>query len=405
MRYFITTISFLVGISALGQTGTPVVPATSTNPLVVAHKGLFSRSSSFDGIAANINGCDPSALYTSVQYRATYVAGLNGCVTGDNSGNIHETIGVQGFATSQNTAVQSVGGSFYGFAHADGVHTFGINPVIQDKAGLSNVTFIGEEIDVQPYNRTAAYAQGYGIALHLINNTNQGGTYPFSAVAVAANVNGGPIPAHWSNGINVEVGALPNSLYNPVLYVQSQCHSSSGANCASPSLLEAFEEYGENHAREAWNLYTAIAAGGDPSDDKFILGHGSGGSLNGPNRQAHIFEIGNGIQLQLDGATSGSVTLSASATGEALNLGSRNATISSKGALSVASCTGCGVPGTLYNAASAPLPSCGATINGEQAVVSDALSPAYLAPYKGGGQMTAPVICSYNGRTYSWVTH
>lgn len=55
--------------------------------------------------------------------------------------------------------------------------------------------------------------------------------------------------------------------------------------------------------------------------------------------------------LTLNGATSGSSVLSASATGGTLNLGSTNATVTSAGALTVTSCTGCGGSvGTLFAA-------------------------------------------------------
>jgi hypothetical protein len=59
----------------------------------------------------------------------------------------------------------------------------------------------------------------------------------------------------------------------------------------------------------------------------------------------------------------------------------------------------------LYSAAGTPLPSCASGIQGEQAVVSDATSPTYMAAYTSGGGITAAVICSYNGSTYSWLTH
>jgi hypothetical protein len=63
------------------------------------------------------------------------------------------------------------------------------------------------------------------------------------------------------------------------------------------------------------------------------------------------------------------------------------------------------LPGVIYSATGTPLPSCASGINGEQAVVSDATSPTYMSTYTSGGGITAAVICSYNGTTYSWLTH
>lgn len=57
---------------------------------------------------------------------------------------------------------------------------------------------------------------------------------------------------------------------------------------------------------------------------------------------------------------------------------------------------------------------CTATIKGEQAVVSDASAPVYLASYTSGGGITTAVICSCatagvaascSGSNYAWLTH
>jgi hypothetical protein len=61
--------------------------------------------------------------------------------------------------------------------------------------------------------------------------------------------------------------------------------------------------------------------------------------------------------------------------------------------------------GVLYSAAGTALPSCASGIQGEQAVVSDATSPTYMGTYTPSGGITSAVICSYNGSTYSWLTH
>jgi hypothetical protein len=63
------------------------------------------------------------------------------------------------------------------------------------------------------------------------------------------------------------------------------------------------------------------------------------------------------------------------------------------------------LPGVLYSAAGTALPTCASGIKGQLAVVSDATSPTYMGAYASGGGITAAVICSYNGTTYSWLTH
>lgn len=62
-------------------------------------------------------------------------------------------------------------------------------------------------------------------------------------------------------------------------------------------------------------------------------------------------------------------------------------------------------PGTIYSAAGVPLPTCSLATKGFREVVSDATNPTYMGAYASGGKVTVEVICSYNGSTYSWVTH
>jgi len=62
-------------------------------------------------------------------------------------------------------------------------------------------------------------------------------------------------------------------------------------------------------------------------------------------------------------------------------------------------------PSVVYSASGTPLPSCKSENKGQQAVVGDASKPTYMGEYKGGGSVTAVVICSANGSSYSWVTH
>lgn len=68
------------------------------------------------------------------------------------------------------------------------------------------------------------------------------------------------------------------------------------------------------------------------------VGTGNCGAPNANNTGGNLSLT----KLNVFGATSGSAVLSASATGGTLNLGSTNATVTSAGALTVASCSGCG---------------------------------------------------------------
>jgi hypothetical protein len=67
----------------------------------------------------------------------------------------------------------------------------------------------------------------------------------------------------------------------------------------------------------------------------------------------------------------------------------------------VTSATGIGP----YSATGTPLPACASGIKGQGAAVSDAVTHTYMSAYISGGAITAAVICSYDGVTYSWRVH
>jgi hypothetical protein len=61
---------------------------------------------------------------------------------------------------------------------------------------------------------------------------------------------------------------------------------------------------------------------------------------------------------------------------------------------------------TPFSAAGTPLPTCTSVNVNSYATVSDQTSaPTYFGAYTSGGTRTAPVLCAYNGSTYSWVTY
>jgi hypothetical protein len=62
-------------------------------------------------------------------------------------------------------------------------------------------------------------------------------------------------------------------------------------------------------------------------------------------------------------------------------------------------------PSVVYSTAGTRLPSCTSEIKGQQAVVGDATNPTYMGAYKSGGSITAVVVCSFNGSSYTWLTH
>jgi hypothetical protein len=129
-----------------------------TNPLNLSalntiSAGTFSNNSSSPSgtntyLNALINGCSPATEVHSVQYNYAMTSGVTGCVTGPAPGSgVYQINGIAGLATSQDANV--VGGYFQGRALGNSMVAWGINPVVQDVAGLtSNVVLFGQELDV-----------------------------------------------------------------------------------------------------------------------------------------------------------------------------------------------------------------------------------------------------------------
>jgi hypothetical protein len=141
------------------------------------------------------------------------------------------------------------------------------------------------------------------------------GNYPFDAFTINTNVPG----AYWRSGLTTYVGAFSNSFGTLLNINANGTATSSSGNYNCPTLLDAYEAYwtGSANANEGWTMGCNVGSGTNPSTDNFKLGHAAG---TAPAGQTHTFELANGIQLQLDGSTSGSASLSASATGGALNI-------------------------------------------------------------------------------------
>ena len=107
----------------------------------------------------------------------------------------------------------------------------------------------------------------------------------------------------------------------------------------------------------------------------------------------------NGLSVSNTGA--GSVTVAAGLYADLPTAGGSNYAIWSHGPALIPIIT----PEILYSTGGTALPSCTSGNDGSTAVVHDATTPTYMGAYTGGGAITAAVICSYNGSTYSWLTH
>lgn len=332
--------------------GTWTKVGSSSSSSTITNAGTFSSSSGFYYLNSQIGGCTSDGFFNQVQFIHSQTTAVGGCVAGPTTGSgVKQVAGGFFAASTQDSGAIGIGLSSYGFALVNGGKAFGINPLAQDVAGLTTgVQLITSEFDTQPYNAPSAYAAGVGAHFALINNTQIGGTYPFDVIQVSSGVNGGVTPANWAHGINFLPNALPET-GGPALYMQA-ITATSGSNHCSPQLFQAFETYwtGSASQKENWQLQACPGSGTNPSSDSLTIST----AFFPPAGQAHNFTLANGINLVLNGLTSGSATLSVAATGGTLNLGSTNATVDQSGNLIVAGCTGCGSGGgvTTFNSRS-----------------------------------------------------
>lgn len=351
------------GQANASQAITPTTVAASTSvvtPLfALTNPGVFSNTvNNFPNLSA-VNGCNLGALFIDVQYTATLTSAVNGCAAGptNSPGTAYNQTSGGFFAATASgigsgTGVsRAVGVNAYSIITGNNTEGYGFNPVVQDfNDGATGQSLIGGEIDTQPQKAASAYANnGFNVlGLHFVlyNQPGQGGIFGPTLFVNATNYG---TPAYWGEIIDVAAGSVCPSGSCPILNINAFTDpATSGNNYGSPSLAFMYETYwtGSASAHASWRGPQAvIASGTNPMADALVWSHAAG-----PAGMVSSFELANGIQLKLDGSTSGSTVLSASATGSTLNLGSTNATVDSNGNLNVTTCTGCGggVP-TLYS--------------------------------------------------------
>lgn len=172
--------------------------------------------------------------------------------------------------------------------------------------------------------RCSTYSSGTVAVKINASNGASGGGSGAGITGIGSQYN---IPYYNSAGSSIQIIGLPGSVFNPATGFTFPAPTGTGAGLTVT---------GDSHSSD---IFVAKMTGGSKGAWVDYLGviHGTSVDLG----------VGAGSgSIELDGLTSGSTTLSVTDTGGTLNLGSTNATMTSAGALTVASCTGCGGGGS-----------------------------------------------------------
>lgn len=324
--------------------------------LILTNAGVFSNTASNFPNTTTVNGCNLNTIFQIPQFTAFLTAGTSACITGptNNPGSAYNQSTGGFFAAttpglgSGTGTPRAVGVSAYAILQSGSSNSeaYGDNPLVEDfNDSATGQSLIGQEIDVQPQKAASHYGNNgfnvLGTHYSLYNQAGQGGTY--GPVLDISGSNFGTA-AYWGEAIDVMPGALCINGSCPVLNVNPfQATANSSTNYGGNSLAFQYESIWNGSAgiSQSWRGPQAVVGSGTNASDKLVLTHV--GNLSG---QTHTYELAGGIQIQIDGSTSGNAVLSTTATGGTLNLGSTNATIDQSGNLIVNNCTGCGGTGT-----------------------------------------------------------
>ncbi len=155
-----------------------------------------------------LNGCSTLTEFQAAQGANYTTDAVTGCVQ-QTGGTVHQVNGVAGYAvTNQNSSSGggAVGGYFQGrvLSGPTNAAAWGINPLVQDTAGVTGHQIAGEEVDV---NFFGSPARVWGI---IISGASTG-------TAPTGNGNAGAIEVRapgyagngvkWVTGVNIETGA------------------------------------------------------------------------------------------------------------------------------------------------------------------------------------------------------
>jgi hypothetical protein len=177
---------------------------TGPNSINASNPGTFSAKQMSEYLWSILNNCNPATEWNATQ--GTYATdAVSGCVSApaNATGQVNAIAGyANGYSGSP-----VVGGFFQGRCLVTRGSCWGINPVVQDIAGLTNIFLLGVDINVNPQNAADSYTRGIG-AVNAALAAPNAGAYGTAFTAQLFGTN----PGTWQNAYVSSSGAAKVAL-------------------------------------------------------------------------------------------------------------------------------------------------------------------------------------------------
>lgn len=222
---------------------------TFTNVNTFSNAGLFTNTQMNEYHTSVLNGCSTAAEWAATQSGSATDA-ISGCAAVPVGATVNGAFGIIGFANSQSTTTNAVGGYFQGRALASNTKVWGSNPIAIIPAGFTGVKLTGEEVDCTNSSGVDA-TPGQALVQDCLNLIG-GGT---NKLRYGFRVGGGGAGVFQGGGLiqNFHTGGLLFNAYDAGAYAVS---------ITPPDNTTTFELTGTNAANNAtaWAINNAGGA-------------------------------------------------------------------------------------------------------------------------------------------------
>ena len=279
-------------VAAFGFYGTQATASYSTT---VSHAYMQENVGGALPLASSYSSTN--ACYYCVQFKNNLTAAVVGAAVNTSATSGNSLQGGFFAAASNDTGADSVGVSGYGFATGASAVTYGANPVAQGSVGLSFVTLVGLEADVQPYDPYTGYTDLVGFHIRIFNaesNNTTNNAYSGWLMQFSAGSQTNTVFAPIQNGMEWFTGILNSNGYSQILQPVAVLPSVAATTNAGPPPMEQ-DQYNWTNGTSlttgsAW-LRTVNLSGSSNPNIYYQLGLNTTTSV--PSGSFAAFQLGN----------------------------------------------------------------------------------------------------------------